>query len=168
MKNTLSCLLTAFTLATLPACTKEEASQPAEEFFMKAQKNGQAWQRPASGTLVRSKGEFYLFGQDRAASGTQDYLRLSFRLDKGQPVAAAQVLPAEWGELVGGDVIVDSYTTGSTQPLPTLEITRLDTVQKIVEGRFGATLRREARWSSQGEVMRFENGSFRVRYQVFP
>jgi hypothetical protein len=52
--------------------------------------------------------------------------------------------------------------------LPDLEITRLDTVAKVVEGRFQATLVRDKRWTTQTEVMRFTHGSFRVQYTTVP
>lgn len=79
-----------------------------------------------------------------------------------------QALPASWVTLVGGDIISNRYATADTTSLPTLEITRLDTVAKVVEGRFRATLVRDKHLTAQTEVMVFTNGSFRVQYTTVP
>lgn len=79
-----------------------------------------------------------------------------------------QARPATWVTLVGGDVAVNSYATADAASLPTLEITRLDTVAKVVEGRFNATLMRNKRCTTQTEVMRFTDGSLRVQYTTVP
>ena len=52
--------------------------------------------------------------------------------------------------------------------LPTIKITLLDTVQKVVEGRFEAILYRDKHLTQQVEKMQFTEGSFRVRYQEVP
>lgn len=151
------------------ACTKD-AAVPAPEFFMKANKDGKAWLVPAEATYVPKRGELYLFGRQDDQT-TQSFLRLGFEVDSGKPLAAAvqapatlPAIPATWVVVFGGDVLTDGYTQASV-PAPQLHVTRLDTVQKIVEGTFEATLLRDARWSSQAEALRFTDGTFRVRYQ---
>lgn len=60
------------------------------------------------------------------------------------------------------------YVTADATGLPVLEITRLDTVAKVVEGRFQANLLREKKWTTQTETMQFTDGSFRVQYTTVP
>jgi hypothetical protein len=76
-----------------------------------------------------------------------------------------QALPASWAELIGYDAAGNSYETADAASLPDIEVTRLDTVAKIVEGRFNAILVREKHWTSQTENMNLTNGSFRVQYK---
>jgi hypothetical protein len=165
-------LIGLFLLVSTVACTKDSAT-PQPEFFVKAEKDGAAWVVKGSGVYAKAQGEFYIFGQQSTGSGTEEYLRLGFSVPKELPypieqvVPAAQVIPAYWGALLGGDVLINSYTALSAVDGTRLQVTRLDTVQKIVEGTFDTTLRRDAHWSAQGETMRFSQGSFRVRYQQF-
>lgn len=159
------------------ACTKESA-EPQEsvdsqnEFFVKAEKDGGAWTQPGTGTYVKSKREFYVSGGGENMTYAE-YLHLGFSLPSeiklsNKLIAAARPLPAEWLTLIGGDGITNSYATADAQSLPSIQITRLDTVQKIMEGRFEATLLRNKHYTQQMEFMRFTNGSFRVRYQEVP
>lgn len=149
----------------LAACNEESARLPVGQpkFFVKAQKNDTAWAVLGTGTYVKSTRTFIVFGND--TTGTPSYLRLSFTLPKSkQPLSAAQALPAEWEVLLGGDARIDHYSSVAAEATPQLEITRLDTAQKIVEGRFSTTLRRDAQYTKQVELLRFTEGSFRVKY----
>ncbi|RPD49474.1 hypothetical protein DNI29_01330 [Hymenobacter sediminis] len=160
-------LLGELLAGSLAACNEESAKLPLEQpaFFVKAQKNDTAWSATTSGTYVKSTGAFLLFGHDTLAQ-TPSYLRLGFTLPKGkQQLSAVQPLPAEWDVLLGGDARIDYYSSAAAETAPKLEITRLDTVKKIVEGRFSATLRRDAQYTKQVELLRFTEGSFRVQYQ---
>ncbi|MBC6605922.1 hypothetical protein H8B13_03745 [Hymenobacter sp. BT188] len=151
------------------ACTPESV-EPQPEFFVKANKDGTAWLVPGSGVYNKAQGEFYVFGEQRDGSVRQAYLRLGFNVPSEQPlptVAQAPslaLLPSTLMVVVGGDVLVDGYTADSLSGTQLL-ITRLDTIQKVVEGTFTTSLRRDARWSQQGEIIRFTEGSFRVRYR---
>lgn len=114
------------------------------------------------------KREFYVFSPDTIPVTTTEVLQLSFALPKKQVLSSVQALPAEWKLLIGGDGITDSYASTDGTGLPSIQITKLDTVQRIVEGRFEAVLRRKAVYTQQTELMRFTNGSFRVRYKELP
>lgn len=71
-------------------------------------------------------------------------------------------------EIIGQDGIINNYQTTDSTGLPSITVTRLDTVQKIVEGRFEATLRRNKHYTKQVQLMRFTEATFRVRYRVYP
>ncbi|QIL74844.1 hypothetical protein [Hymenobacter sp. HDW8] len=154
-------------LSGVGACTAESV-EPQPEFYVKATKDGNPWVVPGSGIYAKSQNEFFVFGEQRDGTVTQASLRLGFAVPTEQPLPtvtkAPTLLPTTWTVLVGGDVIVDGYTADSLSETQLL-ITRLDTVQKVIEGTFDATLRRDERWSKQEETIRFEQGSFRVRYQ---
>lgn len=158
-------------LGGVGACTQESV-QPEPEFFVKANRDGAAWLVPGSGAYDKAQDEFYVIGAQSDGSATQAYLRLGFNVPPEQPLAAVvqtpttlSLIPATWTALLGGDVIVDSYTAVNNSPDTHLQITKIDTIQKVVEGTFDAALRRDARWSQQGEMIRFTEGSFRVHYQ---
>jgi hypothetical protein len=164
-------LLGGLLLMSAPACTREEAA-PQPEFYVRADQDGQAWLGPGEATYLPQQGTVYVFGERNDGTSRQSYLRLGFTWEPEHPLtpagaADARVLPAEWQVVVGGDVLVDSYAadSGATRLL----ITRLDTVERIIEGTFEATLRRAARWPPPGPATtRFTQGSFRVRYQSYP
>jgi len=174
MKFSYLSVLTGLLLAAgVSACTDDEAT-PQEEFFVKAQKDGQAWNKGGRGVYVTDKGvnvtdegHFLIYSPDTIPYTSAEVVSLRFSLPYGQPLASARPLAAEWKVLVGGDAASNSYETDSTS-LPRITVTRLDTVQKIVEGRFEAILRRNKHWTNQVEEMRFTQGSFRVRYQEVP
>ncbi|GAB2468292.1 hypothetical protein GCM10011375_30410 [Hymenobacter qilianensis] len=145
--------------------------QPQPEFYVKANKDGTAWLVPGSGVYDKAQREFYVFGAQSDGSAIQAYLRLGFTVPSEQPLVTVvqspttlSSIPATWTALLGGDVLVDGYTADSLSGTQLL-ITRLDTIQKVVEGTFNTALRRDAPWSQQGEMIRFTEGSFRVRYQ---
>jgi hypothetical protein len=153
-------------LAGTAGCKQDaDLATPEPEFYVKAQKNGVTWQASGSGVYVRSAGRLYVFGLENMPDGRQGYLRLGFAPPPDLSAATVRASEVEWSLLVGGDVLVDSYSPADPTNLASIEITQLDTVQKIVAGRFRTLLRRDKRWSSQAEPLEFANGSFRVRYQ---
>ncbi|UOQ69151.1 hypothetical protein [Hymenobacter volaticus] len=158
---------------SVTACTdeavtpQEEPAASPREFFVLASKDGQRWDTWGTGIYSQAKGEFYVSGSDTTFGVLiRKSLTIAFSLPKGQPLSSAQALPAQWLEVVGGDIINDRYSTAGPTSLPSIRITGLDTVQKIVEGRFEATLRRDKHFTDKAEEMRYTKGSFRVRYQV--
>jgi hypothetical protein len=166
MKPLLAILASLFLLVGVTSCTKTDAT-PQPSFFVQATKDLVPWTATGTGTFSKTRQQFYVFGQIGDAV-TTEYLSLGFSLPASPQLAPVQALPATWVALVGGDVATNSYATADAASLPTLEITRLDTVAKIVEGRFNASLVRNKQWTTQTEVMRFTNGSFRVQYLTVP
>ncbi|PJJ59591.1 hypothetical protein [Hymenobacter chitinivorans] len=157
----LKLLISPLLLLGAAACEKESAGpEVVPEFYVRAQKNDQAWVVEGTGVYERATKKFYVFGYQ---SQPEAYLRLHFDAPTQSPAGPAE---AGWSDLVGGDVLVNSYSSTGVAELPSVEITQLDTVQRIVEGRFQTTLRRDQRWSQQGELLQFRNGSFRVRYTI--
>lgn len=160
-------------LAGVGACSKstppppEEAAPGQPEFFVRANTGDALWVAAGSGTYARSKKEFYVFGQAGTAAEATS-LSLGFGLPARPSLTPVQARPAAWRVLVGYDAATNSYATADARSLPTLQITRLDTVAKVVEGRFEAVLQRDKHWTPQVEQLRLANGSFRVRYQEVP
>jgi hypothetical protein len=152
-------------LAGATSCTKTDAT-PQSSFFVQATKDLAPWTATGTGTFSKTTQQFYIFGQ--IGEPVSEFLSLGFSLPASPQLAPVQALPASWVTLVGGDVAVNSYATADAASLPALEITRLDTVAHIVEGRFNAILVRDKRWTTQTEVMRFTDGSFRVQYTTVP
>jgi hypothetical protein len=167
MKSALSCIIgSLLLLGGTASCTKEDAS-PQPAFFVQATKDAMPWAASGTGTYSKARQQFYVFGQVGDAARSE-YLSLGFSLPAAPQLNPVQALPASWVTLVGGDVATNSYSTANAASLPALEITRLDTVAKVVEGRFTASLVRDKQWTAQTETMRFTNGSFRVQYTTVP
>jgi hypothetical protein len=166
MKLLFSIFASLLLLAGATSCSKTDAT-PQPPFFVHATKDLTPWTATGTGAFSKTTQQFYIFGQI-GEPVPSEYLALGFSLLAPPQLAPVYARPASWVTLVGGDVVVNSYATADAASLPTLEITRLDTVAKIVEGRFQATLVRDKRWTTQTEVKRFTDGSFRVQYTTVP
>ena len=165
MKPTFPYLLGSLLLGGATSCSKTDAP-PQETFFVQATKNSSPWSAKGTGTFSKTRQQFSVFGLIGDA-GQAETLALGFSLPAFPQLTPVQALPARWTALIGYDGVTNSYATDAAS-LPSLEITRLDTVAKVVEGRFSASLVRDKQWTSQTEVMRFTNGSFRVQYATVP
>jgi hypothetical protein len=144
------------------ACSKED---PAPDFYIRATKDATPWAGTGSGSYSKTKKQFYVSGQMGNISKAE-VIMLGFSLPASPQLAPVQALPASWAELIGYDAASNSYETADAASLPDIEVTRLDTVAKIVEGRFNAILVRDKHWTSQTENMNLTHGSFRVQYTV--
>jgi hypothetical protein len=161
-----SLLASLLLLSGATSCSKTDVT-PEETSFVQATKDSSSWSAEGSGSFIKSRKQFYLSGLIGDAARAES-LGLSFTLPAFPQSTPVQAFSANWTSLIGYDGITDSYGTANAASLPILEITRLDTVTKVVEGRFNATLVRDKQWTSQTEVMRFTNGSFRVQYTTVP
>jgi hypothetical protein len=160
----LACLLLVWGAT---GCSKDSA-EPQEEFFVKAQKDEQPWEKTGEGYFTKATKEFSIYSPDTIPLSVTESFQLRFALPNKQVLSSVQALPANWIVLVGGDGVINSFISTEDTGLPAIQITKLDTVQKIVEGRFEAVLRRKASYTQQTELMKFTNGSFRVRYKELP
>lgn len=166
MKPLFSISASLLLLAGAAACSKTDAT-PQPPFFVQATKDLTPWTATGTGTFSKTTQQFYVFGQLGEPVLTE-YLSFGFSLPASPQLAPVQARPASWVTLVGGDVVTNSYATADAASLPAIEITRLDTVAKVVEGRFQATLVRNKQWTTQTDVMRFTDSYFRVQYTTVP
>jgi hypothetical protein len=169
MKPLFPSLLASLLLVGATSCSKTDAT-PQETYFVQAKKNlFTSWSGKGSGSFIKSKKEFYIFGLLGDAAYAES-LSLGVSLPAYPQLTPVRALQAHWTAVVGYDGVGNSYATEAAS-LPTIEITRLDTVAKVVEGRFNATLVRDKHWTSttsQPEIMNFNDGSFRVQYVTYP
>jgi len=162
MKPAFPCFIASLLLlGGATACSKEDAA-PQEEFFLRATKNSTPWTATGTGTFNKTSGQLYVFGTTGEAAQSE-LLSIGVALPAAPQLAPAQALRTSRVTLVGGDAVTNSYVADDAK-LPIVEITRLDTVAKVVEGRFTTTLLREKRWTAQEEALRFTDGSFRIHY----
>lgn len=152
-------------LGGVTACNNND-SVPHPDPFIRATKDGAPWTATGSGAFSKASKQFSVFGQTGTAAQSEIF-SLVFSLPAAPQLTPVQASRANWISLVGGDVVTNSYAAVATN-LPALEITRLDTVAKVLEGRFTTTLLREKQWTSQEEFLRFTDGSFRVQYTNVP
>jgi hypothetical protein len=153
-------------LGGVVSCTKKD-STPQSDFFLQATKDSTPWTASASGTYSKARKELYVLGQAGDAAKAE-VLSLGCVLPAWPQRTPVQVLPAAWRVLLGYDGLTDSYATAEAASSPRVEITRLDTVNKVVEGRFEATLLRDKQWTSKAETLDLKSGSFRVQYTTVP
>ncbi len=155
-----------FLLMLVTSC-HEKDSTPKSDFVVQATKDAAPWAAPSTATYSKARKEFSVLGQAGDAAKAE-VLALGFTLPAWPQPAPVQALPASWRVLLGFDALTNSYATADATSLPQVEITRLDTVNKVVEGRFQATLLREKQWTAKPETMTLEHGTFRVKYTVVP
>ncbi|MBW3129228.1 hypothetical protein [Hymenobacter profundi] len=171
--NYFSTLLAATLLASsLTACDKDSAEplleEPQAEFYVQARQNDNVWLKTGVtgvyGNYYKSKRTFFVTGADPQSIGIVEKLTLSFSMPKRQLLSSIQALPATWLEIGGGDMIFNQFMSTTAQGLPTIQVTQLDTINRIIEGRFEATLQRDDFYTKQVELKRFKSGTFRVQY----
>jgi hypothetical protein len=166
MKFFFSYVLAGLLLGGAASCNKS-TSIPESDLSMQATKDAAPWRAPSTATFSKARKEFYVLGQAGDAAKAE-VLALGFVLPAWPQPAPVQALPATWRVLLGFDALTNSYATADAASLPRLEITRLDTANRVVEGRFQATLLREKQWTSKPEPLALTNGSFRARYTIVP
>lgn len=178
MKSTFSYSMGSLLLVGGLAACHEQASAPQTpqaaaprtsqaEFFVRATKDATPWTAPGTSTYSKARREFSVLGQAGDAAKAEA-LALNFALPAWPQPAPVRALPAAWRVLLGYDALTNSYATADAASLPSVEITRLDTVNNIVEGRFSAALVRDKQWTAKTETMALTEGSFRVKYTVVP
>jgi len=143
------------------ACSNEEVAPAAAPFFQVKQ-DGKAWE-PATTITYRAGNAFYLVNTKAVEANQIQELYLGFMVTNLR-TPSVRLFSAVWTQQVGKAVnnqFVNVDDPGATG----LQITRLDTVQKVLEGRFDATLQRSPVYSAQQERMQLTEGSFRVSYR---
>jgi hypothetical protein len=159
--------LGSLVLASATACTKEKAEPQASSFFRVTQ-DGTAWEEKGTAIYDKSLASFSVLSSKAAAAGQTQTLYLGFVVPNLRTPVAASPITLEWRQLVGGDSETNQFSNVTVPTASTLQITRLDTVQKVIEGRFDATLLRNTRYTQQAEAMQLSEGSFRISYQDAP
>ncbi|OUJ72145.1 hypothetical protein [Hymenobacter crusticola] len=155
-------LFLSVVLASATACTKEEAAPPAEPFFSVNQ-DGKAWE-PATTTTYKSGNAFYLVSNKAAEANQRQELYLGFTVTNLRK-PSVRLFSTVWTHYAAGKTVRDQYVNTDDLSASSLQITRLDTVQKVIEGRFDATIQRSTVYSQQKERMQLTEGSFRVSYR---
>jgi hypothetical protein len=154
-------------LLLLMASCHEKDSTPTVDFVVKATKDAAPWAAPSTATYSKARKEFSILGQAGDAAKAE-ILTLGFTLPAWPQPTPVQALSASWRVLLGFDALTNSYATADATSLPQVEVTRLDTVNKVVEGRFQAALLREKQWTTKPETLTLEHGTFRAKYTVMP
>jgi hypothetical protein len=167
MKTAFSYATSSLLLLMLVASCHEKDSTPKSDFVVQATKDATPWTAPSTATYSKARKEFSVLGQAGDAAKAE-VLALGFTLPAWPQPTPVQALPASWRVLLGFDALTNSYATADATSLPKVEITHLDTVSKVVEGRFQAILLREKQWTTKSETMTLESGVFRAKYTVLP
>ena len=159
-------LFLSVVLASATACTKEEAAPPVDPFFSVTQ-DGKAWE-PATITTYKSGNGFYLVSNQAAAAHQTQELYLGFTV-RNLHTPSVRLFSAVWTPIwtpyAAGNTVRDQFVNTADPTASRLQITRLDTVQKVLEGRFEATLERSRVYAQPKEVLQLTEGSFRVSYR---
>lgn len=157
-----SSLFLSVVLVSATACTKEEATPQAAPFFSVNQ-DGKAWE-PATVTTYRSGDFFYLVSNQAAKAEQTQELYLGFTVTNLR-TPSVRLFSTVWTQYAAGKSMRDQFVYTDDISANKLQITRLDTVQKVIEGHFEASLQRSTVYSQQKERMQLSEGSFRVSYR---
>jgi hypothetical protein len=160
-------LLSSLILASATACTKEKTEPQAASSFRVTQ-DGTVWEEKGTAIYDKSLASFSVLSSKATEAGQTQTLYLGFVVPNLRTPVVASPITLEWRQLVGGDSETNQFSNVTVPTASTLQITRLDTVQKVIEGRFEATLLRNRRYTQQAEVMQLSEGSFRISYQDAP
>ncbi len=165
MKNlfwTFAILLTVAVSAY--SCKSERVVPERHSAYFKADRDNQAWESSyQSAIYFREENEFIILAQD--TQPLEEVWSLTFSARSVKASFRTSDFEITYRRFVGGDVITDEYNLDSASTGNLLEITRYDSVNRIIEGKFNATLQRNARYQSAGQQV-LRNGEFSVRYEV--
>ena len=159
--------LGSLALTSATACTKEDAEPQAESFFHVTQ-DGTVWEEKGTAIYDNSFASFSVLSSKATEAGQTQELYLGFIVPNLRTPIAASPISVAWRQLVGGDSETNQFSNAAVPTASTLQITRLDTVRKVIEGRFEATLLRNGRYTQQSESMHLTEGFFRLSYQDAP
>ncbi|QNE38626.1 hypothetical protein F1C16_03190 [Hymenobacter sp. NBH84] len=177
MKYFSTYLVVTFLAGILTACEKNSIEPLPEEslseFYVHAQQNGKNWLERGSAAYHKTQQIFSISAGTPSSTEKYTSLYLQFSMPKERFDALVKSTPAQiqnpealWLQTENEDIVTDSFRSDSLN-VPTIEIIRIDTVEKVVEGRFQATLQRDSHFTKKVELKRFEKGTFRVRYKEF-
>jgi hypothetical protein len=132
--------------------------------YFKADRDNQAWESSyQSAVYFREDDEFVVYAQYNQPQ--EETVNLIFSAQSVKAGFRTSDFEINYRRFVGGDVITDEYNLDSASNGNLLEITRYDSVNRIIKGKFNATLKRNARYSSSGQMV-LQNGEFSVHYEV--
>jgi hypothetical protein len=150
--------------ASAYSCKSERVVPESHSPYFKADKDNQAWEASyQSAVCFREDNKFVVYAQDKQR--LEETINLSFSAQSVKAGFRMSDFEIDYRRFVGGDVITDEYNLDSTSSGNLLEITRYDSVNRIIAGKFNATLKRNARYSSAGQMV-LQNGEFSVHYEV--
>lgn len=156
--------LSGLLLTSASACTKEESAPQTASFFQVTQ-DGLAWQGEGTATYDQGRHYFTVSGSRAVGAGQTQTVSVGFTVRNFQtPYTITHLGVASMVEHVGG--LSNQFFTNDSPSTPSTQITRLDTAQKIIEGRFDATPQQA--YTQQPKTMRLTDGTFRIRYQFGP
>jgi hypothetical protein len=150
--------------ASAYSCKSERVVPESHSSYFKADRDNQTWEASYQSAVYFSEDDrFVVYAQDKPR--LEETINLSFSGHSVKAGFRTSDFEIDYRRFVGSDVITDEYNLDSTSSSNSLEITRYDSVNRIIEGKFNATLKRNARYSSAGQMV-LQNGEFSVRYEV--
>jgi hypothetical protein len=165
MKKLFLCILAVISFTS---CQKE--TLPETEHFLNAQVDNTEW-------LATSVSAHYsVSGKTFGVSGIrmdpkyyrEEWIRLNFSPAEIDQSGNVRNFAAEFWDMVGGDVIAESFSASSAEQGNMLTISRIDPVNRILEGEFVLRLKHDSRETTAGSYLVVQKGKFRVIYTDAP
>ncbi|MBN2350654.1 MAG: hypothetical protein JXJ22_17590 [Bacteroidales bacterium] len=151
------------------SCTKndneDELKNEFEEFVFTAKKNDEKW------TATKGWGYFYKGSRDIVFTGAaedsvyyqEEDLSLSVNYEDLTIGQKNRNIDASFRFVVGGDQVALSYIKTDNPDDSYIIIEKIDTVNKIIEGKFIVSLKRE--YVDDDTIIRMTNGRFNMKYE---
>ncbi len=164
MKHTFRAVATLLTLAALSFSCKREEAPPKHNAFFKFRKNYTDWVAARCfAEYVQSEKRFHIGGLSDKEPNEGFYFK--FSPPQGSDVSRTNDFSVTYTLVVQMDMIFDQYNLDGPNDGSWLEVTRYDTVNRIIEGKFHAILRRDTHYVSN-EKMYLEDGEFSLQYAI--
>ena len=144
---------------------KEKTVLPVSPYKLTAEKNGVDWEsKNTSGSIDKNFKKITVFG----AESMDEYLSLQLKYTDLSNLESIKFINSELNFLVGGDVVINSYSTDPTDVNNFVKIMQIDTVKKIMTGNFEFRLIKDKRWKTNIDTITYKKGQFVVNYTQYP
>lgn len=154
---------------TLAASCEEEA-QLDRDFVFDGLVNQKEWRATqASAHFFPSANTFQISGTKRDSKYYQEeQIRLSFTTSASKEAGGVPDFQGQFLDIVGGDAVSNSFAASSTDAGNSLTITKIDTINRVIEGNFELRLKRDPHWTKEQEYLDVKKGGFKVKYRLVP
>ncbi len=169
MKNTIIRLFLTIPLLVglLAGCYKKETVEPEPEFYFLADLDHNQFKAASlEATYIKNTNRIYInAGQWDDELQLEKIVRFNFALPTvNNHVSTNFDASFEW--VVGGDALSNKFNRVPSSNTDALIISRVDTINNVIEGTLNVNLKRGSHWTTNEEFVFLKNGSFRMQLVV--
>ena len=165
MKNASIFLLILICFLTCKQINISPSIQLDNSKFSAVKNSTETWNAPKpSGSVSKGKKLINVFG----TKSLNEYIVIRFKYDEIENLKSIKFIDSELDYLVGGDVLVNSYVSDTTDKSNNAQITEIDINKKRITGNFNVKLIRDKHWIGKRDTVNFTCGQFVVYYVDYP